>query len=210
MFLTVVVAHFLALLSPGPDFVLVVKSGVRNKKQNAIGIALGIASANGVYIALCLLGVGAILAGSIVVMTVLKVCGGLFLLYLAVMALKARKKDYEFLKTEGERDKTTTSFGKEFATGFLSAILNPKNPIFYLSLFTLVLNSEVNFVFKLVLGMWMTSVVFVWDSFIIFVLSRPRVKAVFSRLAFYVDKATGTILGLIGIALMRSAVTEEK
>ncbi|TXX97145.1 lysine transporter LysE, partial [Vibrio mimicus] len=31
IFVTVAIAHFLALLSPGPDFVLVVKSAIRNK-----------------------------------------------------------------------------------------------------------------------------------------------------------------------------------
>ena len=45
IFITVALAHFVALLSPGPDFLLVVKSAVRNKKQVAIGVALGIASA---------------------------------------------------------------------------------------------------------------------------------------------------------------------
>ena len=43
IFITVALAHFVALLSPGPDFLLVVKSAVRNKKQVAIGVALGIA-----------------------------------------------------------------------------------------------------------------------------------------------------------------------
>ena len=56
------IAHFLALLSPGPDFVLVVKSAIRNKDRNAIGVALGIAIANAVYIGLCLIGVGSILS----------------------------------------------------------------------------------------------------------------------------------------------------
>ena len=55
IFLTVAIAHFLALLSPGPDFVLVVKSAIRNEGKNAIGVALGIASANALYIGLCLI-----------------------------------------------------------------------------------------------------------------------------------------------------------
>ena len=80
---TVVLAHLIALLSPGPDFILVVKSGIRNTTKNAIGVAFGIASANAIYIILCLIGVGAILASSIVVMTVIKVLGGIFLIYIA-------------------------------------------------------------------------------------------------------------------------------
>ena len=42
VFITVGLAHFLALLSPGPDFVLIVKSAIKNDSKDAIGVALGI------------------------------------------------------------------------------------------------------------------------------------------------------------------------
>ena len=51
-----------------------------------MGVALGIASANGLYIALCILGVASILATSLVVMTALKILGGIFLIYVAYSA----------------------------------------------------------------------------------------------------------------------------
>jgi threonine/homoserine/homoserine lactone efflux protein len=72
---TVVAAHFLALISPGPDFLMIVRSSLRTGKVNAIGVAGGIALANGIYIALCIVGVGAVLAASLVTMAVLKVVG---------------------------------------------------------------------------------------------------------------------------------------
>lgn len=62
---TVVIAHFLALISPGPDFLLVVRSALRNTRRRAIGVALGIALANGVYITLCIIGVGSAIAHSL-------------------------------------------------------------------------------------------------------------------------------------------------
>lgn len=78
--LTVVVAHFLALISPGPDFLLVVRSAFRNSRRRALGVALGIALANGLYITLCIIGVASMLAHSLWLMTTLKVIGGLFLM----------------------------------------------------------------------------------------------------------------------------------
>ena len=208
---TVIIAHFLALLSPGPDFILVVKSGIKNKKQNAIGIALGIAIANSVYISLCIIGVGEILTRSLIIMKVIKICGGLFLTYVAIMALKARKCDYDYIKNNIHIENTPkSSFIHEFITGFISGISNPKNLIFYLSLFSLILNRDINIIFKVSLGLWMTSIVFLWDAFIIFILSKNHIKGVFSRIAFYIDKAAGTILGLIGLRLVQTAVFEDK
>ena len=212
MIATVVVAHFLALVSPGPDFLLIGKSAVRNRKSRALGVAFGIASANGVYILLCIIGVGSILATSLLVMTTLKILGGLFLVWVAYHALKSKKADYKFVSSEGAEsgELKGKSFGKEFVTGFLSGISNPKNIIFYLSLFSVVLTGEVGLGFKIGLGVWMTSAVFLWDTLILFILSQKPVRALFGRLAFYVDKVTGTILGLIGLKLVESAIFEDR
>lgn len=80
---------------------------------------------------LCIVGIGAVLAKSIIIMTMLKIFGGIFLIYLAVMSIKTRKKDYEYL-VDNARNSTVqpSSFLKESLTGFMSGILNPKNPMF--------------------------------------------------------------------------------
>lgn len=209
---TVVVAHFLALVSPGPDFLLIVKSAVRNKKTQAIGVAVGIASANAIYIFLCIMGVGSILATSLIIMTALKILGGLFLIYVAYHALRSKKSDYSFISAESSTDQggKLSSFKKEFLTGFISGISNPKNILFYLSLFSVVLTNNVGIAFKIGLGIWMTLAVFLWDTFIIYILSQKNIKAAFGKLAYYVDKIAGTILGIIGIKLVESAIFEER
>jgi threonine/homoserine/homoserine lactone efflux protein len=211
IFVTVALAHFLALLSPGPDFVLVVKSAIKNNGKNAIGVAIGIASANALYITLCLIGVGSILAASIYVMVGLKIVGGLFLIYLAVQALRAHKSSYNNLDISDSKnsDVIKTTFLKEFITGFMSGILNPKNLLFYLSLFTVVLTPEIGFAFKLGLGIWMTAIVFLWDLSIIFLLSTRKVRSKFTKAAYYIDKVTGALLGVMGFAIVKSALTKQ-
>lgn len=211
IFVTVALAHFLALLSPGPDFVLVVKSAIKNNGKNAVGIALGIASANAVYIGLCLVGVGTILAASVPVMIALKVVGGLFLMYLAVQAFRAHKSAYDSLDVDDSHvsRSSKTAFYKEFFVGFMSGILNPKNLLFYLSLFTVVLTNDVGFAFKLTLAIWMTAVVFCWDVAIIFFLSKRKIRSQFTKVAYYVDKVTGAILGVIGFNIVKSALARQ-
>ncbi len=209
IFATVAIAHFLALLSPGPDFVLIVKSAIKNGGKKSIGVAAGISSANALYIALCLIGVGSILASSVKVMVALKVLGGLFLIYLAIQALHAKKDNYKELALSKDNDSQSDStWPREFITGFMSGILNPKNLMFYLSLFTVVLTKDVSLSFKLALGIWMTMVVFLWDVAIIYLLSTSRVRSKFSKMAYYIDKLTGAILGMIGFTIVRSAFSK--
>ena len=59
-FLVIAGVHFLALLSPGPDFFLIVRSALVNGRRVATGVCVGIALANGVYIALAIGGVAAL------------------------------------------------------------------------------------------------------------------------------------------------------
>lgn len=210
IFLTVAFAHFLALLSPGPDFLLIVKSAIKNGARNSIGVAAGIACANAAYIVLCLIGVGSILASSVTIMIVLKIAGGLFLTYIAWMALKAKREDYRiFAQAIAEHTGASSSFTREFLIGFLSGISNPKNLLFYLSLFTVVLTQDVALSFKVFLGAWMTSLVFLWDVMIIVLLSNQRVRQRFSRVAYYVDKFTGIVLGAIGLSIVKSAISSK-
>lgn len=51
-FLLIASAHFLALLSPGPDFFLVARSALAAGWRTASGACLGIALANGLFIVL--------------------------------------------------------------------------------------------------------------------------------------------------------------
>ena len=214
IFVAVGLAHFLALLSPGPDFVMIVKSASKHSSKDALSVVAGITTANAVYIGLCLVGVGSILAASAPIMLTLKLIGGLFLTYLGVQALRARKHSYGEL---GQSDEQTshgivptvqTTLRKEFATGFISGIFNPKNLLFYLSLFTVVLTPDISFGFKLMLGIWMTFVVFAWDAAIVFLLSTRTVRRKFTQCAYYIDKVTGAVLGTIGVAIVRSALIE--
>jgi len=91
----------------------------------------------------------------------------------------------------------------------MSGILNPKNLLFYLSLFTVVLTPEIGFAFKLGLGIWMTVIVFLWDLSVIFLLSTSKVRSKFTKAAYYIDKFTGALLGFIGFAIVKSALTKQ-
>ncbi|MFX6330733.1 LysE family transporter, partial [Acinetobacter baumannii] len=47
-------AHLLALASPGPDFLLLLRGSLRHGRGYGLAAALGIALANGLYIALAI------------------------------------------------------------------------------------------------------------------------------------------------------------
>ena len=64
-FLIIALAHFLALLSPGPDFFLVARSSINSGWRLASGACLGIALANGAFIVMAFTGLSVLREGSL-------------------------------------------------------------------------------------------------------------------------------------------------
>ena len=70
------------------------------------------------------------------------------------------------------------------------------------------LTNDVPIALKIGLGVWMVSLVFVWNTIIIFVLSQQSVKSVFAKTAFYIDKIAGVVLGLVGLKLLQRVILD--
>lgn len=197
-FLILASAHFLALLSPGPDFFLIMQASVRLPLRHGFAICAGIALANGAYLLLAVLGFESI-RDTLWLLALFKYLGAAYLLFLGVVLLYTSKKTYE---NEGKSSFLhVESMGRQFFIGFMSAILNPKNIIFYFSLFTLMVSSETGFSTRCMYALWMMSAVFFWDSFVVLSISREKVKAWLENYIFYIEKLSGTALALFGIFL---------
>ncbi|HEL3794344.1 LysE family translocator [Stenotrophomonas maltophilia] len=86
-FLVIATVHFLALLSPGPDFFLVARTAITSGWRTASGACAGIALGNGVFIVAAFTGMAMLGAGSAGFIAVqLAGCG--FLLYLGTLFLR--------------------------------------------------------------------------------------------------------------------------
>jgi threonine/homoserine/homoserine lactone efflux protein len=195
-FLTLASAHFLALLSPGVDFFIIVRTTLKKSKQQALKVCLGIASANALYIAIAVIGLET-LRHLETFLLVLKYLGSLYLLYLGVMLLKAPKISLE------QKVHKNSFFEKNFfMTGFLSAFLNPKNIIFYFSLFALMVSAQTPLHVRIYYGLWMSFIVLFWDSLVVYFLGSKKIKAHLSEYIYYVEKFAGGVLVFFGITLV--------
>lgn len=74
-------AHFVALLSPGPDFFLLAAFALRHRLRGSIGICISIALGNGCYILLAIMG-GAAIQQMPALFVLLQLAGALYLLWI--------------------------------------------------------------------------------------------------------------------------------
>jgi len=207
-FILVAGAHFLALLSPGPDFFLIVRGALLHGWRKAAAVCLGIASANGVFIALAIGGFSALQPHS-PLFYALQASGCLYLAYLgAVFIRHARSADTAPPEAGGPAAAAPPPWHRRFATGFASGILNPKNALFYASLFALLAGQHTHGAVQLAYGLWMFGAVLAWDLAVAASIGHPAIMACFARYNAAIERITGAVLLLIaagGLWLLASA-----
>lgn len=193
----VATAHFLALISPGPDFFIIVSTSVRNGAAKALSVCAGITLANGVFICMAIAGF-TLIKDNVWILNSMKISGGCFLFYMGYALIKSSRRD---IYSGDKLDIRQSGTKKLFVTGFLSAIANPKNPIFYMSLYSLFLSGDTNLNKQLIYGLWMFSAVFLWDAFVALSVGNSFIKSFLSNYVHRIEQVSGFVIILLGITL---------
>ncbi|UVL31874.1 LysE family translocator [Pseudomonas donghuensis] len=199
-FLIVAAAHFLALLSPGPDFFLVARTSMSAGWLKATGACLGIALANGVFIVAAFSGVSALHPDSALFVS-LQLAGCAYLLYIGVLFI--RHAGASSLPQVSVRANALNSpWLQGLLMGFLSAILNPKNALFYVSLASMVSGSQTSAGWKLTYAVWMFSAVLLWDMLVAAAIGNLHVRRRFARLLPWLERVSGAVLILLALGVL--------
>ena len=191
--------HLLAAASPGPDFVLVSQQTLSNGKKAGFLCSLGITLGLSIHIIYSALGLAVIIANSSAALWMIKIFGGSYLLYLGYQGVKSQAKPTQtFTPPKINR----YSNAKYIGTGFLCNALNPKAPIYFVALFTMVLSPELPIKHIIIYGVWMMVIQLVWFSSVVFLLSRPVVNSKFQRLGHWLDRVMGSAMIVMGIKVL--------
>jgi len=191
--------HVLAVMSPGPDFVISVRNSLMYSRRAGVLTALGFASGCLVHISYSLLGLAYLINQSVMLFNVIKILGALYLMYIGVKALmsKGAKVDLETKKATNK-----ISDFKAWQVGFITNILNPKATLYFLSVFSLAIESTTPAWVLITLSVVIFLVTFVWFSLVAICMTTPRVRALFLKFSKGIDQALGGILILLGIKLL--------
>jgi threonine/homoserine/homoserine lactone efflux protein len=198
LFLLVASTHFAALLSPGPDFFLLIRAALLRGRQQADGCAAGIALANLLSMLLVVLALNLLPARSGWLWPALQIAGGGYFVWIGGQALRSRRQ-LELAAVVAQEAGTWASGLRE---GVLASCLNPKLPIFYAGLFG-VLREAAMPAWGLVLSMlWMTLVVLAWDLALVRLLGQARWRSWLQRRVAWLDRLCGGLLLALGLWLL--------
>ncbi|PAU53146.1 lysine transporter LysE [Pseudomonas sp. PIC25] len=198
-FLTVALIHLLAVASPGPDFAIVVRESVAHGRRAGVWTALGVGTGIFVHVAYSLLGIGLIVSQSIVLFNALKWVAAAYLLYIGIKALRARPADPA--AAELQAGEAVRSFRGAFVTGFVTNGLNPKATLFFLSLFTVVIDPHTPLAIQGGYGVYLAGATALWFCMVAWLFSQQRVRAGFACLGHWFDRMMGAVLIGLGVKL---------
>lgn len=205
LFLTIVVTHFIALLTPGADFLLILKTLMQSKIKAARLTCMGIALGNAIillviYCSLFLLG-----KVSTELLVVMKWLDVVYFAYLAVQCFRAARSVHGLSNTELELDTEPPKQAqfRHFLLGLASSLLNPKNLMFY-SVLLILIYPQYNVVQNILVCGWMVGMVLIWNLAMVKLMSATMYLSWLSQQMHYLYYLAGGSFIFFMLALMLS------
>lgn len=195
-----------AAVSPGPDFLIVVRNALGRGRRSGIFTAWGIASAIFVHVAYCMMGIGLLIAQSVVLFNVVKWLGALYLVYMGVMALRSKGWNINDLPAD---DQSKAKEGRAaFVNGFVTNVFNPKATLFFLALFTQVIDPQTVYYAQFGYGVICALTAGTWFTCVSFFLTQTRIRAFFTGASIWIDRITGGAFIALAAKLAMSKAAE--
>ncbi|ROL78933.1 LysE family translocator [Pseudomonas vranovensis] len=198
-FLTVALIHLLAVASPGPDFAVVVRESVTHGRRAGTWTAFGVGTAIFLHVGYSLLGIGLIVSQSIMLFNALKWLAAAYLLYIGFKALRARPAAPGSDTVQASTVERTPRAA--FVAGFMTNGLNPKATLFFLSLFTVVINPHTPLAIQAGYGLYLAVATGLWFCLVAMLFSQQRVRAGFARMGHWFDRTMGAVLIALGVKI---------
>lgn len=195
---SIALALMLGAISPGPTFIYVAKNSIGISRKHGLFTALGTGTGAALFGFLAVIGLQAVLLAVPSAYLALKICGGLYLLWLAYKIIKHAKDPMQTAAT----DVNPMSYAQAYRLGLITQLSNPKISIILASIFTALLPKEIPTYFYVVLPMLCFFIDAGWYSLVAVALSAEKPRRVYLKFKKVFDRVAGGVMTLLGLKLI--------
>ncbi|HEY4162716.1 MAG TPA: LysE family transporter [Dongiaceae bacterium] len=188
--------------SPGPSFVMVVRTAVAKSRRHGLAAALGMGVGGVVFCALALFGLQAIFARAEWLYAGFKIAGGAYLLVLAFRIWRHAAEPLDVRINAGGEDNARRSF----ALGLATQLSNPKTLVFYGSVFAALLPRDLPVWGYLVLPPVVMAIESGWYTLVALAFSLSRPRALYLRWKRWIDRCAAAVMAGLGLKLIFSSL----
>ena len=205
LFLLTLLAAVAAQLAPGPNFLAVAATALGQGRMAGIAVAAGVASGVFFWVILVAFGLGSLLEIMPSALLALKIAGGLYLLYLAARGL------YAAIRGEAvtlSADRKSTSLRRNWLTGVLVVVTNPKAALMWIAMATLLFAGGGTWVHVLLFGPIGSLSALVVYSLYAWLFSTNIATRSYQRFSRVFEYSFAGLFGLFGGKLLWDGVKE--
>jgi threonine/homoserine/homoserine lactone efflux protein len=197
---TIGFVHFLAVMSPGPSFLITARTAVAHSRADGIKVALGLGAGTVVWAAAALLGLNFLFHQLPWLFIGVKVGGALFLLWIALQIFQHANEPVDMNKGADNEDAHSP-----LLRGFLTQVSNPKVVVFFGSIFVAILPTEMPgwLIAPLIAIVAINEIM--WYSLVSMFFGSSPVRRSYLMAKRWVDRATAAFLGVLGLRLLWQA-----
>lgn len=202
------VINFLAIISPGPDFFLVLKNALTDSRRGGIFTAFGITVGSGILFSLSLLGVGLLIVENELIFKSIKILGAFYLIYLAIKAIfyistTIFEPDLVSINLESAKNKTSNDL-KNFKVGLICNLTNPKAIMFIISLSSYIVQQSSGNVKQNGLAVILVSMLctMTWFSLVSSIFGLAKLRMMFYKKQKIINVIFGLILIYVAINIL--------
>lgn len=194
-------AFALGMFSPGPNILSVIATSISVSRKAGVALAMGISAGSFLWASMTAIGLTALITTYASVLTIIKVAGGLYLLWLAFKAFRSAASATPPLDPSGLQDGKLKAF---FLRGLTVQMTNPKAALTWIAIMSLGLahSAPASTALIIVVGTTILSVVGHVAYAVAF--STKRVVALYVRAHRGIDAALGVFFTVAGVKLLTS------
>ncbi len=190
----------LIVISPGADFVLVLRNSINSGRKQGVLTALGISLAIGVHITYSMLGISYLISQNEILFTSIKYAGAAYLIYLGLKSILTANDQLDKI----ESNSLTLKPSQYLIQGFFCNMLNPKTMLFFISLFSQLISSDAsNNNYVLLYRLYIALLHGVWFSIVAMIFTSKALQMHLLRIKKRLNQACG--LGLLSFGVMLAA-----
>ena len=193
--LTIIVLHWIVLVTPGPNVLLVTQLAASGQRRSAVYAGLGITTVASLWATLALFGVDAVFRAHPGVRLSLQTAGGAYLLYLSQKLWRSPESQAEL---DGRR---APSACEAFCRGFTTNVLNPKSALFFGSVFTTSLPVAPSHPLVLAALALVFCNALAWHTMLAIAFSRPKVQQAYRRQSIRLNRLSASCVAAFGLRL---------
>ena len=196
--LSIGLIQLLAVISPGPSFLIAARTAVAQSRLDGIKVAVGLGAGTIVWSAAALLGFNLLFQAVPVLFFVMKAGGAMFLLWIAYQIFRHAAEPLK-IDNGGENPRNPV------LKGFLTQISNPKVAVFFGSIYYAVMPADAPLWMRLVMIVIFTFNEVWWYSAVSLFFGSGPVRSFYLRAKPWIDRVTGLFLGALGLRLLWAA-----